>query len=311
MNFLQVVTQIIILFLIMFLGYYLRRRKIISEEGIKSFSALIFYVTMPALIISSLADTSMDQSKDVTSMILASLISYACLIVLAIIVPKIFKVEQGSKGLYRFMTIFSNVGFIGFPMLVAILGPSSVFFGALFNIPYNLLLFTIGIYYLVSDHKSDYKFKISIKQFVNPGIFATLIGLVAFLTGFELPEVVMSTSGTLGRVTTPLAMVVVGGSLYGVHIKGMLKNYKLLIFSLMKMILVPIILGLVLSLIGFSTSVVSIAMVLCGMPIATNTVIIARQYGGNVLEASEAVFLSTLLMCVTTPVLVLLVNLIA
>ncbi len=310
MDFSQVILQIAVLFIIMFLGYYLRRRHIIGEDGVKNFSALIFYVTMPALIISSMSKTSLENASDLGQIVVASLISYTLFILVSLLIPRLLRVEDGSKGLYKFMTIFANTGFIGFPMLVAIIDESAVFLGAVLSIPFNILLFTIGIYFISSDKDQGHKMKLSMRQFMNPGLIATIAGVVVILTGFELPVLVIRTASTLGAVTTPVAMVVVGASLYGVNTKDMLKNRKVLILSGIRMLAFPLIVGLILRLIGLDAIIIAVAMVIAGMPIGTTTVIITRQYDGNVLEASEAVFMSTCLLLLTAPVLVLMIQMI-
>lgn len=304
MDFTRVVTQIVILFIIMFLGYILRKINIISEEGVHNFSSLIFYATMPAWIVASTAHTSFENASDIGQIAIASAVSYTFFILVSLVIPRLLKVEEGSKGLYRFMTIFSNVGFIGFPMLLTIIGESAVFFGAVFNLPFNFLLFTIGIYFIVSDKVQGHKMKITWKQLMNPGIIATVFGMVLMFTGIKLPDMIMGTLSTLGSVTTPVAMLVVGASLYGVAIKEMAKNYRVFILSGIRMLIFPLIIAIILKVIGISPNIIAVAIVLAGMPIATNTVIIARQYDGNVLEVSEAVFISTTLLIFTAPLLV-------
>lgn len=321
MDYSQVIGQIILLFIIMGLGYFLRYKQILTKEGVKNFSSLIFYVTMPAMILVSIVRTETATAEDVVDIVIASVIAYAVMIVMAFLLPKIMKVQEGSVGLYRFMALFGNVGFIGFPMIIAILGEDALFLGALFNIPYNLLLFTIGIYFVISDFNKDHKLTFNLKQLLSPGIVMTIVALTIFLAGgtdrinaINMPwlmttlDLILDTAEALGMITTPLAMLVVGGSLYGVKLTGILKNYRVFIFSLVRMLLFPFIVGIILSVVGLSTSVVAVAIVLVGMPIATNTVIVTTQYGGNVIEASEAVFISTVLMIVTSPFLVFMIQ---
>ena len=308
MDFTQVAQQIAILFIIMFLGYYLRRSHIIDESGIKNFSAFIFYVTMPAMILASMSQTKLEGTGDIGQALIASLISYTLFVVVAFFIPRLLRVKPGSKGLFSFMTIFANVAFIGFPMLTTIIGPSAVFFGAIINIPFSLLLYTLGIYFIMTDKDADHKLEISLKKFLNPGILMTLLAMGFMVLGVEIPTVLLGTARSLGAVTTPLAMIVVGASLYGVNIKDMFRNYRVIVLSLIRMILFPLIIGLILRGLGMSSMVIAVSVVLAGMPVGTNTVIIARQYDGDVLDASEAVFLSTLLMLVTTPFLIMMVQ---
>ena len=309
MDFSLVITQVIILFFIMFLGYTLRSKQIITEEGIKNFSSLIFYVTMPAMIIASLGNTASTKLTDLYDIALATLIAYVILIGTAPVLTKLVRAPLGSRGLYKFMVIFGNVGFIGFPMTIALLGDEALFMAAIFNIPFNLLLYTLGVYLILSDQSKDHKIQWSIKQFMNPGIIATVIGIISFLTGLKLPNVVLNISDVLGSITTPLAMIVVGASLFGVKVRTIFKNYRIFALSLIRMILFPLGIGFILSSIGLTGFSLWVPIVLSGMPIGTNTVIMARQYDGNTLEASEAVFLSTLMMVVTIPILIMIVGL--
>lgn len=209
------------------------------------------------------------------------------------------------------MTVFANTGFIGFPMVIAILGDSALFLGAVLNIPFNILLFTLGVYFIVSDKGHGHKVSFSWHLFLNPGVVATFFGLLVMILGINLPTIVLGAASTLGAVTTPVAMIIAGASLYGVNIRQMLKNYRVLLLSFIRMIMFPIIIGLLLKTIGLSSMVIAVAMVMAGMPIGTTTVIIARQYDGDVLDASEAVFLSTVLLIITAPVLVLMIQMIA
>lgn len=311
MDFTQVISQIAILFIIMFIGYFLRRTHKLTEEGIRNFSSVLFYVTMPGLILGSIANTSLASAAKLGEVAIASVISYVFFISVAIFMPLILKVEDGRKGLFRFMTVFANTGFIGFPMVIAILGDSALFLGAVLNIPFNILLFTLGVYFIVSDKGHGHKVSFSWHLFLNPGVVATFFGLLVMILGINLPTIVLGAASTLGAVTTPVAMIIAGASLYGVNIRQMLKNYRVLLLSFIRMIMFPIIIGLLLKTIGLSSMVIAVAMVMAGMPIGTTTVIIARQYDGDVLDASEAVFLSTVLLIITAPVLVLMIQMIA
>ncbi len=308
MDFTQVVLQIAVLFIIMLIGYYLRMKGIVTDDGVKNFTSLIFYVTMPAMIITAFSGESNQDNGALGMMLVASLTQYIFLGVVAVFMPRLLKVKKGSIGLYRFMTIFGNVAFIGLPMIIAIVGESAVYIAALVNMPFNLMLYTVGIYFIMSDKDPNHRFTFSIGKFMNPGIFATIIGLAVKLYGFKLPSVVTGIAGTLGPVTTPLAMIIVGASLYGVNIRLMFTNYRVIVFSFIRMLVFPICIGLILNFLQVEPLIMTVSMILSGMPIGTSTAIIAKQYDGNVLEASEAVFMSTMLMFITTPILVLIIH---
>ncbi len=308
MNFLSVYLQILILFIVMFLGVILRKKEILSDSGIGELSSLIFYVTLPALVIYAITNTKITDNTVLYSMLVATPITYAFLIAVSFLTPFIFFVKKGQRGIYSFFTVFANTAFIGYPMLTAILGKDSVFFGAIFNIPFNLLLYTLGIYFILSDNEEKTGEKFTLKKIINPGLFATLFGVVLFVLKIDLPYVLNASLQLVGSMTTPLAMLIIGASLYKINIRELFKNYKVIIFAIVKMLTFPVIVGLFLKAINIDDYVIKVCMILVGMPIGTNTVIVARKYKTNIVLASEAVFISTVLMLLTSPVLLYTIN---
>ncbi len=227
---------------------------------------------------------------------------------MAFIMPKIVNVKPKYEGLYRFMAMFGNVGFIGYPMLLAILGHEALFIGSVFNIPYNLLLYTVGIYFITLDSDRARKLKLTYKQFINPGLMATVIGLLLFFLNIQFPKIIVDGTTMLGNITTPLSMIVIGGSLYDTKINKIFSQYKILVYCFLKMIIFPLLLAIMLTFMGISGMTRGVAVVLCSMPIAANTVIISKEYKGHVTEASEAVFISTVFLIVSTPIIMLIIN---
>lgn len=292
----------------MFIGYFMISFKILKKDAMKSFSNLIFYVTVPALILNSLASNASAKSEEVFQIIVIAVVVYIGLFLCSIIVPKILRIEKSYIGLYRFMTMFGNVAFVGFPVVKVVLGEDALFYAAIFNLPFNFLVFTIGIYFIRQDVDSREKSeKLEWKKFINPGIVATILGLIIFFAGIPLPNIVMNLTKTVGDVTTPLSLFVVGGSLYGVVLKEVLRKYRIFALSFIKLFILPTVAAFILYFIGLEGYIATVPIILIGMPIAANTVIISQEFDGHVLEASEAVFISTLLISISIPYLVFLI----
>jgi len=304
----SILTALLVLFLLMFLGYFLVKFGVVKEAALKHFSNFIFYVTMPALIINSMSNTESISKDQVITVVLMAFALYGFLIVMAYILPVVLKVNKSYTGLYRFMAIFGNVGFVGFPVLKAVLGSEALFYAAIFNIPFNILAFTLGVYFITLD--TEHESKIELKNFINPGIVATIIGLFIFFTGIELPAVVSQTAENLGNITTPLSLIVVGGSLYGVNIKQLITKRIIFIYSIIKLFIIPTLFALVIRFLGIDSMIASVAIILASMPIGANSVIISQEYDAHVLEASEAVFISTLLTIISLPYIVYLIGIV-
>ncbi len=302
----KVIFALIELFIYMFLGYGLVRGNVLKKEALKHFSNFIFFVCMPSLVISSMVGTTSVNTENILTVVIMSFLLYGFLVGMGYVLPRVLKVEKKYIGVYTYMAIFGNVGFVGFPVIAAVLGPDAIFYAAIFNIPFNLLAFTLGVYLITMDTKKQGK--IDYKKFLNPGILSTIIGLILFIGGVQLPEVMMSILGKLGGITTPLSLIVVGGSLVGMRFGQVLKNHIIFIYSFIKLFLLPTLFAFVISAFGVNSDIAAVAVIIVGMPIAANTVILSQEYDGHVLEASEAVFISTLLIIISIPYLIFLIN---
>lgn len=302
----SIIMKLLELFVLLFIGYIVIALKVIKKEANKHFSSLIFYVAVPALVINSMAGGTEVPNEDVFIVVVTSIVFYLFLIAASLMLPKLFRVDENYIGLYRFMVLFGNVGFIGFPVINMLLGSEAVFYAVLFNIPYNILVYTLGVIYISRDTENSVK--VSIKHILNPGLVATLFGLVLFFAKIQLPKFLDSLTESVGNMTTPLSLIVIGGSLYGVKVKTVLKKPLIFVFSLIKLLIIPTLVAFTLKLVGVEGIIAIVPVVISGMPLAANTVILSQEYDGHVLEASEAVFISTLLMMATLPYVLFLIE---
>lgn len=304
----QIVISVVELFIIIFLGYFLIWKGIIKKEALKHISGFLFYVSMPMLILNSMVNPENINLGDVLGILLVSFGLYGMMFLLAMVLPKLLRIDETYKGLYRFLTMFGNVGFIGFPVIIAILGEDALFYASIFNIPFNLLAFSLGIMFITSDTRKQTKFQW--KQVLNPALVATLIGLVLFFIQLPVPDLAVKVLDRVGSTTIPLSLIVVGGSLYGMSFLNIIKKYKIVIISAIKLFILPVVITAVVTVIGISGEIAAVAIIISGMPISANSVIISQEYDGHVLEASEAVFLSTIMVAASVPLLVLLTNMV-
>src|SRR5699024_9202604 len=115
------------------------------------------------------------------------------------------------------------------PISYAVYGDDGIFYAAMLNISYNVLVWTLGVKLLSKDQISNEgSFK---KLILNPGIFSVFIGLILFVTPLTLPSLLSEPMNMVGSMTTPLAMIVVGGILGGTKIGDSFKNKKLIAAS--------------------------------------------------------------------------------
>lgn len=309
MDFKIVINQIIVLFLLMLCGYTVRRLKVINGQVIKGLSSLLLKVTLPALIISSmqLGELSPSVVKDLLLLVLISLCIFGIAILFALFIPKLLKAPEKDYGLYQFILVFANVGFLGYPLVEAILGREALFYTAIFNLPFNFLVYTLGYYYMSKN--SDTKIKIGLKTFINPGVVAVCIGLVLLIFGIKLPYALDEAITSVGNLTTPLSMLIVGGLLVNINLKDVFGNYRLYITSAYRMIVFPLMIYFLMSLIfrdSLSRYMMAIPVIISALPVAVNAAIIAEEWEQDANLASTSIFISTLLCLITIPTLMFL-----
>lgn len=300
MNFQNVLIQILVLFLLILVGYLCRYKNILDEITTTGLTKLIMTIFLPSMILSSMQiDFDSSLVNNILLLILISIIMYSITITLSLLLRKFFS-KDDDIGIYQYVIIFSNVGFMGYPVIEAIFGSDAVFFTAIFNLPFNLLVFTIGTY-LLNKNNEDYTF--SFKNILSPPIIAVLLGLCLFMFRIKLPTTIFKSLDMLGNITTPLSMLVIGSLLTQSPIKESFLNKKLYFISFIRLIILPTIIFLILKPYINNPLLLGIPVIISAMPAASNTAIMAKSYNANSNLASQAVFLTTLGSIITIPLI--------
>jgi len=141
-----VLQQMIILFLLIIVGFICSRIGILDDVGSKRVSSIVVHVANPALILSAgINPESTLRGTDLLKTFGLSLAVFAILIIIAQILPRILRVPVSERSAYQVMMVFSNIGFMGFPLISAVYGSDALLSASLFLIPYNVLIYTYGI----------------------------------------------------------------------------------------------------------------------------------------------------------------------
>ena len=302
MAFTSVLEQTITLFLLVILGFVIRKRNIITDETIKGFSDFVLKVTLPLFIIVSM-DKEFSKDRLIYSgiIILISIITYFIKAVISKIFTNSLDIKEPQKGVYRFLIFFSNSGFMGIPVANALYGDDGVFYAAILNITFNILLWTFGVKLVSQDNTKEEN--VIKKLLTNPGVFSVIIGLVIFLTPLKLPKFLYDPMNMVGSITSPLAMIVVGGILGATELGSMFRNKKLMLASLIRLILIPLIFIFMLLPFKLPEIIVGMTIIIDAMPAAANTAMFTRMYDSDYNLASQGVFLTTLINIITTPLI--------
>lgn len=300
-----VYTQLGILFSLMGIGYLLGRIKFFTEQSNAILSSFIVKVALPTVIISSM---SMPLTSDVFQRALVmlglSILVYTIILIMAWGLPKFITDNKMHQGILSFSIMFSNCAFMGFPVLGALLGSEAIFYVAIYNIIFNILVYTLGIKFLESGKNQKNAF--NIKQLMNPGIIASLIGLIIFFGGITLPTIVLGTIDSIASICTPLSMLVIGAMLSQMSIKEVFAERKIYILSFIRLILLPFMIFILTKYIFKLQDdwLIIIPVVVAGMPVASNAAMMASTYESDARFASQVVMITTLISCISIPALI-------
>ena len=307
-----VLTKVFILFLLLLAGFVARRLKIFDNTTTRGLNNIILKVTLPALtIVSMQMNYNTSLLVESAQLLFISISVYAASFFIALIIPFILKPHNGERGVFQFVTIFSNVAFMGFPVIKSVFGESALFYAAIYNLPFNFLTFTLGVILLLQDKvfsstsEPGNGYRISINQILNPGVVSVILGFALFVLNIRLPQIIKEPMELLGNITIPMSMFVIGAILAQNSIIKAFTNWRLYILTALRLLILPCILWLILRNFIDNKVFLGVIVLICGMPAAASTPILAQAYGGNYETAAQSVFLSTMLSIFTIPLLAL------
>ena len=293
-----VINQIIILTIMMIIGAVLRKLKIITDSVNVGFSSILMNLTLPCMIIYSFNfEFSMEMLKNAIMILFYSIGIHIILIVLSKLAY--LKFENTKKNVFKFATIFSNCGFVGYPIVQGLFGNVGVFYTSIFTIPFNIFMWSYGVMLFTGEND----FKSIKKNLLNAPLICTFLGVAIFLFSIKLPQPVLSTLGDIGNMTTPISMFIVGSMLADVKLKDVFKGFDIYYLNFVKLILAPILVFIVLRLLQVDETILCICVIMVAMPSASLIGIFSEKYNGDKLTASKCAFLTTILSIITIPII--------
>lgn len=299
----SVINEVLVLFIIMAVGCYARRRGLIDTAFNSGLAELVLNVTLPLMILSSFS-ISIDRSM---LGIAAQIFFFSVFFHLGafLLSGVLFRGYSGDvRNVLRFTAVFSNCAFMGYPILQSVYGKTGVLYGSIFTVPFIISLWTIGVH-LFLRNEADGAWR---KVFFNPGILAVAAGVLMFVFSWHLPVPVARACDLLGGATTPLSMVLIGSLLGGMRAREWLGGWAVYYAAFCRLVVLPLLAMGVLLLLGVHGTVLGICVISLAMPVAANTAPFAEKYGSDGPFASRCVFVSTLLSVITIPLFIALVQ---
>ena len=307
-NMLIAAKQVIMLYIIASVGFISDKTGIFPEKTAKKCTDILFYVITPAKILESFLNLPYSDSalKGLFICIGLGLLMHS---VAAFGANFLFKKSSwDDKTVLQYACIYGNCGYMGLPLVEAVLGSEGVFYCSAIIISFQIFTFTHGVW-LINKGKDAAKTKRSISSLIkslilNPGVLPVFIGLPLFIFKINLPEVISSPVSSIAALNSPLAMLIFGTYLANTNFKAFYKQWKIGLVGIFKLILLPAVMFAIVKLTGLTGAVASTLIMAAATPPANNTVMFAAKYERNTSLASQTVAILSLVSIITLPVII-------
>lgn len=295
------IPKMIVFVVLMVIGYLCAKTNFAGREFTKDASKMVINVFMSATIINSvLVSDARLSGGELLQVMLVLCMSVGVCWVLAAISCRL--VGLGDKApLFELLIAVMNNMFIALPVVETLFGSQAVFYCSLSCIPFNILLYTFGIYRLQGG---EGKGSVRLRDIFSVPLLATLAALVIFLLQPPVPPVLKELASTMSSATMPLSMIVIGSSLGSVSLLDAFKKGKLYLMCVLRLLLCPLLVWLLAGLITDDLMLRVTATIIAAAPSGVVVSVLAIQYDRDAVFTSEGVLLSTVFSMLTIPLIV-------
>ena len=299
------INQILTLAVIIVIGIVLAKLNILTHETRKKLSSMLVYVVAPLYVIKSFAEIEFSQEilKTMGLLVIIAIFVFSSGLIIGHFMWR--KKERGKAQVLTYANGFMNCAFLGYPVIYSIYGSTGILYASSFVLVFQCLLWTVGVMIFSEKPKNWYQ------PLLQPGIIGVAIGLTLFITQAKVPEFLFSAFDMVGSMTPPLAMLIIGAFLSEVDIIHSLKDLPTYAVAFFRLIFAPAMVLAALLLFGYRPDdgiFFACAILMAGMPSATNTVLFATNYDADAKYSASVVAISTILSGLTIPIWLYIIN---
>lgn len=296
--------QVVVLFMLILAGFICTKSGAVKSEGKKALSDLLVYYIVPAMIIDSyITEFSSDKAAKLVQSFSLSFFAIIIGMMITLIIGS--RLKGNNAPIIKFACIFSNAGYMGFPLVQAVFGGDSLLYASAYLTVFNILLWTVG-YILVSKNSDP---RTIIKSIITtPVIPSVIIGLAIFILRIHIPNVFQQALGYAGSMNTPISMFITGMLIAENKISAIIKNKLIAFVIILRMIVLPLVCLGLFALFNIRGEVADIVLLLEACPCAAITSVFAVKFNYEEDIAGGAVVITTMISVLTLPVFAYLIT---
>ena len=298
-SFIDVGTQVLVLFVLIAVGAVLTKCGMITEQGSRTMTDVVLYAVTPCVIVNAFQrEYEPRMLGGLLTALLAAFLSLGFSVLLAELMYRKKDVDRGV--VLKFSLVFSNCGFMALPLQQAILGDDGVFYGAAYVAMFNIFMWTYGL--LRMSGKKN--LRSALKAVVNPGIIGTIVGFILFAFSIKLPAMLASSVSFLAALNTPVPMLVIGYHLVHANLRRVLTDKDAYIAMLFRLVLIPLAVMGVMILLRVDPVITTATVIAVSAPVAAFTTMMSTKYGHDTELSAGIVSASALFSLLTMPLVV-------
>lgn len=306
MSFTLTLGNVLLTLLYIVPGYGLCKWKKVRGEHLTTLSALLLYLCSPCLTVASF----LKMEFSLENMAYMGLFFVATLVLQAAFMGIFYfllcrKNKESKYRVFSIASVLGNVGFFGQPLVRALLpnNPEALCYSVIFGLSMNILAYSMGVFCLTGEKKY-----MSLKPaLINPTTVGFVIALPLYILGASayLPSALMDCIDLLGRMTTPLCMLILGIRLATVKLKPLFRRPLIYGLCISKMMIFPLFCYAAVYFLPLPMSFKATMLILTATPCASMIQNLAELHESETELAANCVLVTTLLCFLTIPVMTL------
>lgn len=300
-------NQMAFLFLLILIGYGLRKSNFLPDNTAKVLSKLENAIFIPALVLRTFVENfTIEKLASAGSIFSVSLVIAIIMILVAIGISKCCTKDRYIQKIFTYGLAFSNFGFMG-NAVVSALFPNIFFEYLIFTLPLWSMIYIWGVpTLLLSETDTKQTIKDRLRAFVNPMLISMLVGMIIGIAGIKLPGWFSSAVSSSADCMSPIAMLLTGITVAASDLKKILTNVRIYIVSVIRLIVIPLIFIGILYFVKPDNTLAICAVCSVAMPLGLNTIVIPNAYGKDTTVAAGMAVISHLMSCITIPLIFML-----
>ena len=297
--FITVLTQVIILFILIFVGFALAKIKMLNDESVKGLTDLALTLVTACVIVKSFfREFNKSDLNDLLTSFLLGVIIHAVFILLTLLLLR--DKSENRKAVLQYAAVFSNCGFMALPLQQALLGDNGVFLGSSFVAIFNAFVWSWGLRIMSGDKRSLNPIKI----ITRPAILALITGFLVFILSIPVPKIISDPIGMFAALNTPIPMIIIGYHLASANVLKGFTDLKCLFTILLRLVIFPAIAIFGMRLCCIKGDMLISQAICCAAPVAANATMFSSKFKRDTELSVNLVSLSTLLSLITMPVMI-------